>query len=252
MRLCSKGARARNITRCTGYFNIVDRVAKAPQGNGCIPYCCSSANCPFNQRKKNPLNMNRSVTCNPSDPDSDNVHPIIWDRPRAIASEFGRHNSPRRAPTRGALLPIVFSRRFALRRAPTRGAPTRFRQPHEVFSNLMQLPCKAPQYGFNPIWGQVTGYLWRVTLGPAARYSGQPQVWDTPLKNRVRSKKRVGMRCASGQLHRLRAGRPRCQGDVPKWGRVSGFLLSAVPAAGDTPAIPGMTTPNGNEFERRG
>ena len=40
----------------------------------------------------------------------------------------------------GAPLPIVFSRRFALRRAPTRGAPTRFRQPHEVFSNLMQLP----------------------------------------------------------------------------------------------------------------
>ena len=37
-------------------------------------------------------------------------------------------------------LPIVFSRRFALRRAPTRGAPTRFRQSHEVFSNLMRLP----------------------------------------------------------------------------------------------------------------
>ena len=33
----------------------------------------------------------------------------------------------------GAPLPIVFSRRFALGRAPTRGAPTRFRQPHEVF-----------------------------------------------------------------------------------------------------------------------
>ena len=40
----------------------------------------------------------------------------------------------------GVPLPIVFSRRFALRRVPTRGAPTRFRQPHEVFSNLMQLP----------------------------------------------------------------------------------------------------------------
>ena len=40
----------------------------------------------------------------------------------------------------GVPLPIVFSRRLALRRAPTRGAPTRFRQPHEVFSNLMQLP----------------------------------------------------------------------------------------------------------------
>ena len=60
----------------------------------------------------------------------------------------------------GVPLPIVFSRRFALGRAPTRGAPTdclllafwpekgahkgaptRFRQPHEVYSNLMQLPC---------------------------------------------------------------------------------------------------------------
>ena len=46
----------------------------------------------------------------------------------------------------GVPLPIVFSRRFALRRAPTRGAPTRFRQPHEVFSNLMQLPCRRPAY----------------------------------------------------------------------------------------------------------
>ena len=45
----------------------------------------------------------------------------------------------------GAPLPIVFSRRSALGRASTRGAPTRFRQPHEVFSNLMQLPCpRAP------------------------------------------------------------------------------------------------------------
>ena len=81
---------------------------------------------------------------------------------RAIASKFGSHNSPRRAPTRGAPtdcllsafwpgegthkgcpyrlsslgvlawgghpqgvpLPIVFSRRFGLGRAPTRGAPT--------------------------------------------------------------------------------------------------------------------------------
>ena len=72
---------------------------------------------------------------------------------RAIASKFGRHNSPRRAPTRGAPTncqsfsdkkpassrqrPLEFatahydlhsSRRFAMRRAPTRGAPTRFRQ----------------------------------------------------------------------------------------------------------------------------
>ena len=68
---------------------------------------------------------------------------------RAIASKFGRHNSPRRAPTRGAPTncqsfaakkpassrerPLEFatahydlhsSRRFALGRAPTRGAPT--------------------------------------------------------------------------------------------------------------------------------
>ena len=80
---------------------------------------------------------------------------------RAIASKFGRQNRPRRAPTRGAPTnclhfsakkpassrqrPLEFatahydlhsSRRFALRRAPTRGAPTRFRQPHEVLSQL--------------------------------------------------------------------------------------------------------------------
>ena len=54
-------------------------------------------------------------------------------RTRAIASKFGRHNRRRRAPTRGA--------------------PTRFRQPHEVFSNLMQLPCgggagRTPKHNF--------------------------------------------------------------------------------------------------------
>ena len=32
---------------------------------------------------------------------------------------------------------------FGRGRAPTRGAPTRFRQPHEVFSNLMQLPWRS-------------------------------------------------------------------------------------------------------------
>ena len=36
----------------------------------------------------------------------------------------------------GAPLPIVFSGRYALGRAPTRGAPTRFRQPHVVLSQL--------------------------------------------------------------------------------------------------------------------
>ncbi len=29
-------------------------------------------------------------------------------------------------------------------------------------------------------WGRVSGYLWRVKLGSAARYSGQPQVRDAP------------------------------------------------------------------------
>ena len=50
---------------------------------------------------------------------------------------FSRRSALGRAPTRGA----PTSRRSALGRAPTRGAPTRFRQPHEVYSNLMQLPC---------------------------------------------------------------------------------------------------------------
>ena len=75
---------------------------------------------------------------------------IVWNcGGRAIASKFGRHNSRRRAPTRGAptnclLFPakkpassrqrrmefaiahydLHSSRRYALRRAPTRGAPT--------------------------------------------------------------------------------------------------------------------------------
>ena len=34
--------------------------------------------------------------------------------------------------------------------------------------------------GCIPKWGRVSGYLWRVTLGSAARYYGQPQVRDAP------------------------------------------------------------------------
>ena len=102
---------------------------------------------------------------------------------RAIASKFGRHNSPRRAPTRGAPTncqsfshkkpassrkrPLEFatayydlhsSRPFALGRAPTRGAPTGPWKGHPQGAplpdsgsltwfcpNLMQLPCpRAP------------------------------------------------------------------------------------------------------------
>ena len=84
---------------------------------------------------------------------------------RAIASKFGRHNSPRRAPTRGAppncqslsdrkpassrQRPLEFatahydlnsSRRFALRRAPTRGPLPDSGSLTKIFSNLMQLP----------------------------------------------------------------------------------------------------------------
>ena len=75
--------------------------------------------------------------------------PIVFSR--RFALRRARAGCPYRLSSLGVLpceghpqgvpLPIVFSRRFALRRAPTRGAPTRFRQPHEVFSNLMQLPC---------------------------------------------------------------------------------------------------------------
>ena len=84
---------------------------------------------------------------------------------RANASQFGRQNSRRRAPTRGegthkgcpyllfsakkpassrqrrlefaiAHYDLHSSRRYALRRAPTRGAPTRFRQPHVGLSQF--------------------------------------------------------------------------------------------------------------------
>ena len=67
---------------------------------------------------------------------------------------FSRRYGLGRAPTRGAPTdcpskggpqgaPIKFGATIALGRAPTRGAPTRFRQPHEVFSNLMQLPWRS-------------------------------------------------------------------------------------------------------------
>ena len=52
---------------------------------------------------------------------------------------FSRRFTPGEGAHKGCPYPIVFSRGFALGRAHTRGAPTRFRQPHEVFSNLMQL-----------------------------------------------------------------------------------------------------------------
>ncbi len=34
--------------------------------------------------------------------------------------------------------------------------------------------------GCIPKWGRVSGYLWGVTLGCSARYSGQPHIWDAP------------------------------------------------------------------------
>ena len=40
-----------------------------------------------------------------------------------------------------------------------------------------------PKPGVHPRffeWGRVSGYLWGVTLGCSARYSGQPQIWDAP------------------------------------------------------------------------
>ena len=49
----------------------------------------------------------------------------------------------------GAPLPIVFSRRFCRGRAPTRGATARFRQPHEVFSNVMQFALAQLTQTFN-------------------------------------------------------------------------------------------------------
>ena len=55
-------------------------------------------------------------------------HPQGAPLPIVFSRRFALGGRPQGAP-----LPIVFSRRFALGRAPTRGAPTRFRQPHEVF-----------------------------------------------------------------------------------------------------------------------
>ena len=46
--------------------------------------------------------------------------------------------------------------------------------------------CAAgPLTGCIPKWGRVSGYLWGVTLGCSARYSGQPQIWDAPLSQGV-------------------------------------------------------------------
>ena len=94
-----------------------------------------------------------------------------WRGVRAIASKFGRHNSPRRAPKRGGghpqgvPLPIVFSRRFALRRAPTRGAPT---------DCLLSAFC--PAKGTHK--GRPYGWLMR---GRAHRGGGHPQGAPLPI-----------------------------------------------------------------------
>ena len=94
------------------------------------------------------------------------MHPAA----RAIASKFGRHNSPRRAPTRGGghpqgvPLPIVFSRRFALGRAPTRGAPT-----------------DCPLSAFCPAKGTHKGCPYRLPSLSVLPWEGHPQGVPLPI-----------------------------------------------------------------------
>ena len=65
--------------------------------------------------------------------------------------------------------------------------------------------------GCIPQWGRVSGYLWGVTLGCSACYSGQPQIWVAP----------------------------RQMGCIQDFWRASRPILSATRGAGETPAIPG-------------
>ena len=59
-------------------------------------------------------------------------------------------------------------------RAPTRGTPTRFRQPHEVFSNLMQLPCTKGQER-----NLCKGMNWGVGEGAGGKtfWGGRGRMW---------------------------------------------------------------------------
>ena len=48
----------------------------------------------------------------------------------------------------------------------------------QTLYHTLVLVCGRASKGYIPKWGRASGCLWGVTLGPSARYSGQPQIWD--------------------------------------------------------------------------
>ncbi len=62
-------------------------------------------------------------------------------------------------------------------------------QPDACTTDIVPHSCYGVRPGLSqgciPKWGRVSGYLWGVTLGCSARYSGQPQIWDAPLSQAV-------------------------------------------------------------------
>ena len=72
---------------------------------------------------------------------------------------------------------------------------------HDRHYTTLLLWCAAgPLTGCIPKWGRVSGYLWGVTLGCSARYSGQPQIWDAPLSQGA-SQDGGEFLATSGELH---------------------------------------------------
>ena len=100
--------------------------------------------------------------------------------------------------------------------------------------------------GCIPRWGRVSGYLWGVTLGCSACYSGQPQIWVAPGRG-VRSKMGVSfwlsLESYTGFRNQPLWSPPNLdhtrQGCIQDSWRASRTILSATRGAGETPAIPG-------------
>ena len=100
--------------------------------------------------------------------------------------------------------------------------------------------------GCIPKWGRVSGYLWGVTLGCSARYSGQPQIWDASgrwVQFKMGACLWPATR-AAGETPAFPGGCPQIW-DAPRemaciqdiW-RASRTILPATRGAGETPAIP--------------
>ena len=141
----------------------------------------------------------------------------------------------------GAPLPIVFFRRYALGRAPTRGAPTRFRQPHVVLSqidaiallgNPLGLPRNCEMWYIEPTTPTATACQVScncLPIIPLATLECESRKERRSIFSRLRSVPSIMVQCTtlSGQGRPISRTRAPFQSQFHPHRSTSTFLLSA-------------------------